>query len=46
MDATWGRRTLVWLLAGTTQQEILAALGTTESELIGRWRDWTLRQDD
>ena len=46
VDATWGRRTLVWLLAGTTQQEILAALGTTESDLIGRWRDWTLRQDD
>lgn len=40
VDAQWGRRVLLELLAMSTEDEILARLGVTEDELLADWRDW------
>ena len=38
VDEALGRAALLHLLAATTQAELLAALGTTESDFLARWR--------
>jgi hypothetical protein len=38
IDREWGRRALIDLLGVTDQAAILARLGTTEPELLARWR--------
>ena len=40
IDRTWGRETLLRLLAATSQDEILRGLGTTESDLLTAWEEW------
>jgi hypothetical protein len=40
LDATRGRERIVSLLSATTNEQILAALGTTEESLLADWRRW------
>ena len=40
IDATWGRDTLMALLATTSEEELLAKLGVGEDELLAGWRAW------
>ena len=43
VDERWGRETLRAALEVTTQDEMLALLGTTEAELLADWEGWVLR---
>jgi hypothetical protein len=37
IDITYGRRKITAMLEGTSEQQLLAMLGTSESELLSRW---------
>jgi hypothetical protein len=40
VDVRWGRPMLRQLLSATSEAELLAALGTSESELLSGWTEW------
>jgi hypothetical protein len=46
LDETRGRDTIKSLMSATTNQQALAALGTTEEALLAEWRTWIATRTD
>src|SRR5262249_17759163 len=44
IDVTYGRRTLLELLAATSNHQILDRLHLSETEFLNRWRAWVTAQ--